>query len=686
MNEGRRRGLAAGLVVLALAAGGAGLWLKLNAPASSAAWQAPSEAARARNQEALSALLREGESKAASAAQIRELVYSVDHVDDAGTLRDFFVTEEPWEPIRKQFSLSAVVSPAGVIGNVESEMSGLADSPAVQTARDKGAGSGLLVEQGRVYLLAAARVAHAEKEAARRAVLVLGQPADHAILEQLGARSGDVVAWSNGQRLIDGAGAAPVREALARLLGQEQGVAGRAQGAVAELDAPMLRADPATAGRTWLASPLSVAPGLWLWIAFAVPLASGLPAAALAAWALAGVLALVGLALWFGAGKSAAPVPLVTSPHSRVAPRPREDASSWREETLPSGAGSAAEAPDEARKRPGPGERATERSGGGRGPTAAMVAMSRPSHPAQMGRYRLLKLIGEGGMAEVYIASAQGAEGFERHFVVKRLHPHLAMRKEIVSQFIDEARLQVRLQHSNVVSVFDFGRAGDEYFLALEYVHGRDLEQVMQSHRKVTGRPLPLSVVFHIAHEVLEALAYAHGRTTTSGDPLGIVHRDVSPSNVLISFQGEVKLSDFGIVKADGRVSQTDVGVVKGNVSYMSPEQARGESVDQRSDLFSLAMVMFYCLTGRSLYGGPTHVNQLMRAAVGPVTEQFSQLSDLPPHAQDILARAIARDPASRFQSATEFARALVGFGSGARAELGELMRELFVDEMSDDF
>ena len=303
-----------------------------------------------------------------------------------------------------------------------------------------------------------------------------------------------------------------------------------------------------------------------------------------------------------------------------------------------------------------------------------------------MGRYKLLRLLGEGGMAEVYIAETHGAEGFKRHFVVKRLHPHLAGRKDVVTQFIDEARLQARLLHSNIVPVFDFGRAGEEFFLAMEYVHGRDLEKLTQKHLQVTQRALAPEVVFFALHEVMEALAYAHNRTGPSGEPLGIVHRDVSPANVLVSFRGEVKLSDFGIVKAAGRVSKTDERVVKGNVNFMSPEQARGESVDARSDLFSAGVVMFYCLTGRPLYSGESTVNQLMRAAVGPVTEQFRQLQELPPEAGAILDRALALDPAARFQSAAEFAAALRGLVGGGRTELAKLMATFYAEEMKADF
>jgi serine/threonine protein kinase len=177
---------------------------------------------------------------------------------------------------------------------------------------------------------------------------------------------------------------------------------------------------------------------------------------------------------------------------------------------------------------------------------------------------------------------------------------------------------------------------------------------------------------------VLEALAYAHTKRDQSGKPLEIVHRDVSPANILISYQGEVKLSDFGIVKAGNRVSQTELGMVKGNASFMSPEQARGIKVDARSDLFSTAVVMFCCLTGQALYKGETTLNQLVRAAVGPATQQFQAIETLPPQSVHILSKALMLDPNLRYQTAAEFARELAPLIPGMKGELARLMAELF--------
>jgi serine/threonine protein kinase len=313
---------------------------------------------------------------------------------------------------------------------------------------------------------------------------------------------------------------------------------------------------------------------------------------------------------------------------------------------------------------------------------AASAAALLESPPAgagvTLGRYRLLERIGEGGMAEIFIATAHGAEGFVRYFVVKRMHPHMARSRDAVNQFIDEGRLQSGLVHSNIVPVFDFGRVGEEYFLALEYIHGRDLERLVRRHIEVFGRSLSVPVAFYIMHEALEALAYAHAKTDADGRNLAIVHRDVSPGNILVSARGEVKLSDFGIAKAEGRMSRTEVGMIKGNVSFMSPEQARGEAVDLRSDLFSAGVVLYYCLTAQFLYQDTTMFNRLVRAAMGPAHAEFNQMAELPPIANDVLKKALALDAGKRYQNAREFMRDLAGHFTAGRSELADMMDTLF--------
>jgi serine/threonine protein kinase len=303
------------------------------------------------------------------------------------------------------------------------------------------------------------------------------------------------------------------------------------------------------------------------------------------------------------------------------------------------------------------------------------------SDPSVFGRYRLLRRLDGGGMADIYTAALHGAEGFRRVFVIKRLRPELARNRNAVEQFIDEAKLGSSLLHPNIVPVFDFGKVGDEYFMAQEYIVGRDITRLLQRHLERTGRPLDERLMLYIAHDVLDALIYAHAQTDANGVPLGLVHRDISPGNIMVTGRGEVKLFDFGIVKATGRVSKTETGVVKGNVGFMSPEQARGQPVDPRSDLFSLGLVIYYGLINEQIYKGEGTFEQLLEAATGPTPEQLARIDHLP-IAAPIVRRALAVDPAKRYQSAGEFAAVLAPYATGARTATAALMQQLFGDEL----
>jgi serine/threonine protein kinase len=214
--------------------------------------------------------------------------------------------------------------------------------------------------------------------------------------------------------------------------------------------------------------------------------------------------------------------------------------------------------------------------------------------------------------------------------------------------------------------------------MAQEYILGRDLARLTQRAVEQHQQALSTLVVFYAAAETLKALEYAHAKLADNGRPLGIVHRDVSPSNILLSARGEVKLFDFGIVKAEGRVTKTQHGVVKGNVSFMSPEQARGGDIDARADLFSLGLVMYYCLTGDVLYHGNTTYELLVKAATGPGAEELARIAALPAPADAIVRRALEIAPAQRFQSAADFGAAHAPHLAGAQAEAARLMRELF--------
>jgi hypothetical protein len=319
---------------------------------------------------------------------------------------------------------------------------------------------------------------------------------------------------------------------------------------------------------------------------------------------------------------------------------------------------------------------------GGTGPLSGPFSGPVGAPIAMLGRYRLLNRLGEGGMAELFTAEVTGVEGFSRTFVLKRLRPELATEKDAVAQFVEEARLQASLVHSNIVPVFDFGMAGSQYFMTQEYIIGRDLARFMERHQQRGGRGLPADVAFFIAHEVLQALAYAHDTRDNNGAPMGIVHRDVSASNVMLSFQGEVKLSDFGIVKSNRRISKTQVGMVKGNANFMAPEQARGNAVDGRSDLFSLGLLLYYCLTGDLLYWGDNDLEVLHRAATGPTSADIAGIMGMPEPAASILMRALALEPGDRFQSASEFAEALAPYVGSGKYAAGRLMQQLFATEM----
>jgi serine/threonine-protein kinase len=325
-----------------------------------------------------------------------------------------------------------------------------------------------------------------------------------------------------------------------------------------------------------------------------------------------------------------------------------------------------------------PGIRAAPAGAGGPVGAAALATALAVEGGQQFGRYRLLERIGEGGMAEVFTAVLSGAEGFERLVVIKRLKPHLALNPDAVSQFIDEAKLGSQLTHSNIVTVLDFGKVGDGYYLAEDFVDGRTLAQIAARYQEKHGRSIPTAIAYHIVHEVLAGIAYAHERVDLQGRALGIVHRDISPTNIMVSFEGEVKLLDFGIVKATERVTKTREGNVKGNVGYMSPEQARGHEVSTRSDLFSLGVVMFETLSGEAFYQGSGPVDIQYQAATGPTVEHLARIAKLPAPAPDFLRRVLAIDSSARYPSARAFAQDLTPSATMAKGQIAEMMRALF--------
>ncbi|HEY6065072.1 MAG TPA: protein kinase, partial [Thermoanaerobaculia bacterium] len=257
-------------------------------------------------------------------------------------------------------------------------------------------------------------------------------------------------------------------------------------------------------------------------------------------------------------------------------------------------------------------------------PTASRRAEPReavaPSGPDRFGQYELLERIASGGMAELFRARRSGVEGFQKIVAIKKILPHIADNDEFITMFADEAKVAAQLNHPNIVHIYDLGKIeSGGYFIAMEYVEGTDLRTILRSGRELE-LPLPTSLAVYIASKVASALDYAHRRRDARGEELRIVHRDVSPQNILISYEGEIKLCDFGIAKADRKVSRTESGSLKGKLQYMSPEQAWGKPIDHRSDLFSLGAVLHEMLTGERLFRGDSDMTvlELVRKADVP--------------------------------------------------------------------
>jgi Protein kinase domain len=315
------------------------------------------------------------------------------------------------------------------------------------------------------------------------------------------------------------------------------------------------------------------------------------------------------------------------------------------------------------------------------------IEMTTAAAVTVIGRYTLVERIGLGGMAEIYAAVTTGEGSFRRPVVIKRLRPELTTDPNAVAQFCEEANLLATLHHPNIVAVHDFGRWQNQFFLAEEYLQGRDLGRIISKSFARDRRPPPPEVIAYVAHEVLKGLDYAHSMENDRGRPMGIVHRDVSPENVVVSPRGEVKLLDFGVVKTseEGRVTKTEMGVVKGNVTYMSPEQARGLDVDGRADLFSLALVMYFCCTGNPLYAAHTTYGLLMQAGAGPSSDGRTLIEQLPDPIAAVVKRATDPDLARRYANAREMAADLEAAARYGAAATATLVSELCGRELKEE-
>ena len=548
---------------------------------------------------------------------------------DRTTLADLLSTESWWEPYRNQ--LAAISYDGATLAFSQAE--GADGLPIGELMRQVGtagkpASRPMAGERG-AFLAAARQVPLGQ---GMSAVLLLAKRIDAPLLATVAGRSGRPLLVSDGRRALGQWG--PGVAQLEALVGEE------ASGDVA-LPEPGVHA-----------AAVAIAPGLWLWSLGRTGEVEQAAAAAdrtrrQVSWAVAIPL---GLAI--------AAVSLRRRGARGTAPDALEPAISPNLTRL----GLSASTPS--------------------APLQVLPPMS-PGPGTPLGRYLLVDRIGEGGMAEVYTAVSFGYGGFRRSFVIKRLRPELIANPTAIDLFIDEANLASTLVHPNVVPVFDFGEAAGSYFLAQEYVIGRDLGRITRRLRE-RGEPLlSANAILYLAHEVLTGLQYAHAKRDDSGHPLGVVHRDITPENVIISERGEVKVLDFGIMKAMHRVSQTESGTVKGSVGFMSPEQARGKAVDHRSDLYSTGLVILYAATGEPTYSGETFYDLLTAAATGPGDEQLARIAALPEPLPAILGRALEVDPDRRFQTSGEFRAAVAScMTAGGASELSDQLLRLFGDEL----
>ena len=300
-----------------------------------------------------------------------------------------------------------------------------------------------------------------------------------------------------------------------------------------------------------------------------------------------------------------------------------------------------------------------------------------------------MRRIAVGGMAEIYIARHQGMKGFSRNIVIKKIRSHLSKEKSFVTMFLNEAKLAAQINHSNIAQIYDLGRVGDSYFIAMEYVRGRDLRTVVAKAQSV-GIPFPLEYTLLVACEVCEGLFYAHRKVDDQAKPLNIVHRDVTPENIMVSFDGEVKVLDFGIAKAENMATETKVGELKGKLGYMSPEQIMGKTVDQRSDLYSLGVVLYEVLTHHKLFSGKHDVDVMRNVVEGNIYPPSYFNKDIPQAVEEIIMRCLERNRVSRYQSAWEVQVDIRQFLSQhefdpSSIHLSNFMRQIFSDQIQED-
>ncbi|HEY3352440.1 MAG TPA: serine/threonine-protein kinase, partial [Polyangia bacterium] len=312
--------------------------------------------------------------------------------------------------------------------------------------------------------------------------------------------------------------------------------------------------------------------------------------------------------------------------------------------------------------------------------------MTGPEPEQEFGKYHLVRRLAVGGMAEIFLAEHRAEAGFVRPVVIKRVLPNLSENPEFITMFLDEARLLARLIHPNVVHVYDFGRIDDTYFLALEYVRGGNLRELFG---RLKGAPLPIGHALYLAGQCLAGLDHAHRARASDGTPLRLVHRDISPSNILLSIDGAAKLADFGIARSTLQQVHTAAFVIKGKLSYMSPEQVTGRPLDARSDLFSTGVLLWEMITGRRLFARDSPGEIQHAICIEPLPDARDYRHDIPDPVLALLDRALMKERDRRFPTAAAMQAAIDECLMACRLvvgaqQLGSFVRQCFPEMLED--
>jgi len=317
-----------------------------------------------------------------------------------------------------------------------------------------------------------------------------------------------------------------------------------------------------------------------------------------------------------------------------------------------------------------------------------------PELPVKFGKYTLIRHLATGGMAELYLAIQKSISGFEKLTVIKKILPRYSSDQEFINMFLDEARIAATLNHPNIVQIFDVGSIGNDYFIAMEYIHGEDLRNIVGAMRKKEIRSFPLEHAIAIIAGVCKGLSYAHNHKSISGEPLNIVHRDISPQNILVTFSGEVKIVDFGIARAATKDVAQGIGkgegALRGKFPYMSPEQIKGLEIDKRSDIFSTGIILFELTTGRRLFKGANELETLRKIVDLDYPKPSSIVAGYPLELEKIVMTALQKDRDLRYQDALAMQQDLEEFTRNKKLkvstiELGKFMEELFKEKLQQE-